>query len=121
MDTKLKMRGNNVLLQIIQRKPQRVKGIELAGHLDREIDHALVRGVGPGLIGAAGGRADTFDIREGDYVMAHMRQIRKGPQGQEQVGEKRVAIVVDDETLSIVDQSQIIAIVDKAVAIPADV
>lgn len=117
MLTKLRVRNNNVLLQVIQRKPQQVKGIELAGHLDREIDHALVLAVGPGLISAAGGRADTFDLKEGDYVMAHMRMIRKpSPQAPEQTVEKFVPIVVDNETLKIVDQSQIIAVVDKAVA-----
>jgi co-chaperonin GroES (HSP10) len=113
--TKVQMRGNGVLIRALQRKAQKIGSIELAGHLDREIDHAVVMGVGPGLISAAGGRPDTHDLKEGDYVLVHIRMIRKvSASAPEQVTEKYVPLVVEGEPLplKIVDQSQIIAILE---------
>ena len=111
--TKFQMRGNSILVNPLRREPQKVKGIQLSGPLDREIDHAIVLAVGPGLIAAAGGRPDTHDLKEGQYVLVHACMIRKpSPQAPEQIVEKYVPVVVGNETYKIVDQSQIIAILE---------
>lgn len=115
MSTKLRMRNNGVLLKYVQRENQKIGAIQLAGHIDREIEHAIVVGVGPGVISAAGGQAGTHDLKERDYVLVHARQIRKpSAQAQEVVTEKRVPIMLDGETYSLVDESQIIMVIERA-------
>lgn len=105
------MRGNSVLVRIMQRKTQKIGEIEIAGHLDREIEEVEILGSGPGVVSAAGAVPETRDLHAGDHAIAHMRSIRKAaPHAPETIQEKRIPFVYASETLSIIDQSQIIAI-----------
>jgi co-chaperonin GroES (HSP10) len=108
------MRNNGVLLSYIQREAQKIGAIQLAGNLDREIEHAIVVGVGPGTMMAGGAVSGTHDLKEGDYVLVKARQIRKpSVSAPEQITEMRVPVVLDGKTYSLVDESQIIMSIDR--------
>lgn len=113
MSIGIKVRGENVLLRILQKQDQKAGNIVIPGHLESEIEHAIVVGYGPGIVSAAGGIAGTHDLHDGDYVLAHTKVVRKTPDGRMQYSEKRVPITIDGQTLYLVDQSQIIAILTK--------
>lgn len=102
------MRGSNVLVRTLQKKTQRVGNIELAGALDREIDQVLILAVGPGDV-TASVRSTTFDLQPGQICAAQVRSIRKpnAANAPEQVVERAVKFVHNEETLSILSEDQI--------------
>lgn len=101
-----KMRGNQVLVRLIQKETQKIGDIEIAGHLDREMQQALVLAVGPGIPIVAGHAPMIHDLKPGQHVVIRTRSIRKPAQtAPEQVTEYRIAFVHQGETLSIFDEA----------------
>jgi hypothetical protein len=107
------MRNNFVLVRVLQKQAQKIGNIEIAGALDREIEQVEILSVGLGVISAAGGRADTYDLNPGDLALAQMKTFRKGPGGVDQFQEKQVKLVFEGEALAIIEQYQIIAVIPQ--------
>jgi co-chaperonin GroES (HSP10) len=101
-----KLRGNQVLVRLIQKEQQKIGNIEIAGHMDREMQQALVLAVGPGVPVVAGYAPAIQDLEPGQMVIIRVRSIRKpAATAPEQITEYRVAFVYKNETLSVFDEN----------------
>jgi co-chaperonin GroES (HSP10) len=101
------MRGSNVMVRLIQRESQKIGTIEIAGHLDREMQQADVLAVGPGDT-TARTLSTTHDLKPGQRVVVHIRSIRKpAATAPEQITERSVRFVHEGETYYIVCEDQI--------------
>lgn len=81
--------------------------------------HATVVAVGPGNVGAEGGRSETFDLKPGQTVLVLYRE-----KSQERGGFKNVGIPVQqgDTTLHMYEQGRILGVLGQpgeSVDVPA--
>jgi len=108
------MRNNYVLVRVLQKKAQKVGLIEVTNNMSKAIDEVEILGVGPGTTSINNTTLSTSDLRCGQICEAKMRSYRELGGGGEQVREDSIAFVWGNEALSIIHESQIIAIVKEA-------
>lgn len=108
----LQPRNTFVVVSLIEQSERKDGGVIVPTHSDQFCE-AIVAAVGPGNVGAAGARSETFDLHAGDRVLVKHQEVR--PQGSGLIKLKTGTEYKEGDTKhTIFEQMAIIAIIERA-------
>lgn len=107
----LKPRNNFVVLRLIERATKTHKTLIIPATKENYCE-AEVIAVGPGVIAAEGGRADTYDLKVGQLVfLQHKKEVQRGV-----FVYAGIPYRTEDKSYFVYDQSSIVGIVAESAA-----